>query len=123
MSAEQATATRASKFTLVEQLRQACGRLSRKGCNSSCARGPRPEAGIFFASTSTRIEGSILRVVRRQLHLPRTDPLGDGADNIGPRCCSSCPTGGGGCRLEHEPFASNGGYQRDARIMRWVFGD
>jgi hypothetical protein len=22
-----------------------------------------------------------------------------------------------------EPFARNGGYQRDARIVRWVFGD
>ena len=22
-----------------------------------------------------------------------------------------------------EPFAKNGGYQRDARITRWVFGD
>ena len=22
-----------------------------------------------------------------------------------------------------EPFASNGGYQRDVRIIRWVFGD
>jgi len=23
----------------------------------------------------------------------------------------------------NEPFARNGGYQRDARIIRWVFGD
>jgi len=25
--------------------------------------------------------------------------------------------------LADEPFARNGGYQRDSRITRWVFGD
>ena len=31
--------------------------------------------------------------------------------------------GGGGEFWNEEPFARNGGYQRDARIVRWVFGD
>jgi len=40
------------------------------------------------------------------------------------RFCSSCLTRAAAEKFwNEEPFAKNGGYARDARIVRWVFGD
>jgi uncharacterized protein len=48
----------------------------------------------------------------------------DGADNIGTALLLELPDRAAADKFwANEPFASNGGYQRDARIIRWVFGD
>jgi hypothetical protein len=48
----------------------------------------------------------------------------DGADNIGTALLLELPDRAAAERFwNEEPFAKNGGYARDARIMRWVFVD
>jgi uncharacterized protein len=48
----------------------------------------------------------------------------DGADNIGTALLLELPDRAAADAFwNNEPFARNGGYQRDARITRWVFGD
>jgi uncharacterized protein len=48
----------------------------------------------------------------------------DGADNIGTALLLELPNRAAADRFwNEEPFARNGGYQRDVRITRWVFGD
>ena len=48
----------------------------------------------------------------------------DGADNIGTALLLELPDRAAADRFwTNEPFAKNGGYDRDARIVRWVFGD
>jgi uncharacterized protein YciI len=47
----------------------------------------------------------------------------DGADNIGTALLLELPDRAAADAFwNNEPFARNGGYQRDARIVRWVFG-
>jgi len=48
----------------------------------------------------------------------------DGADNIGTALLLELPDRAAAEKFwSNEPFARNGGYRRDARIIRWVFGD
>jgi uncharacterized protein len=48
----------------------------------------------------------------------------DGADNIGTALLIELPNRAAADRFwNEEPFARNGGYQADVRIVRWVFGD
>ena len=48
----------------------------------------------------------------------------DGADNIGTALLLELPNRAAADRFwNEEPFARNGGYQKDVRITRWVFGD
>ena len=48
----------------------------------------------------------------------------DGADNIGTALLLELPDRAAADAFWHnEPFARNGGYRSDARIVRWVFGD
>jgi uncharacterized protein YciI len=48
----------------------------------------------------------------------------DGADNIGTALLLELPDRAAADKFwNNEPFSRNGGYQRDARIIRWVFGD
>ena len=48
----------------------------------------------------------------------------DGADNIGTALLLELPDRAAADKFwNNEPFAKNGGYQKDARIVRWVFGD
>ena len=48
----------------------------------------------------------------------------DGADNIGTALLLELPDRAAADKFwNEEPFARNGGYQKDARIIRWVFGD
>ena len=48
----------------------------------------------------------------------------DGADNIGTALLLELPDRAAAEKFwNNEPFAANGGYQADARIYRWVFGD
>jgi hypothetical protein len=48
----------------------------------------------------------------------------DGAENIGTALLLELPDRAAADRFwNEEPFAKNGGYGRDARITRWVFGD
>jgi len=48
----------------------------------------------------------------------------DGADNIGTALLLELPDRAAADAFwTNEPFARNGGYQRDPRIIRWVFGD
>ena len=48
----------------------------------------------------------------------------DGADNIGTALLLELPDrAAAGAFWNNEPFARNGGYQRDSIIVRWVFGD
>jgi uncharacterized protein YciI len=48
----------------------------------------------------------------------------DGTENVGTALLLELPDRAAADKFwNEEPFAKNGGYQRDARIMRWVFGD
>ncbi len=48
----------------------------------------------------------------------------DGADNIGTALLLELPDRAAADKFwNNEPFAKNGGYRRDSRIVRWVFGD
>jgi uncharacterized protein len=48
----------------------------------------------------------------------------DGADNIGTALLLELPDRAAADKFwNEEPFAKNGGYARDARIVRWAFGD
>jgi uncharacterized protein len=48
----------------------------------------------------------------------------DGADNIGTALLLELSDRAAADKFwNNEPFAKNGGYQRDARIVRWAFGD
>ena len=48
----------------------------------------------------------------------------DGADNIGTALLLELPDRAAADKFwSEEPFARNGGYQKDARIVRWAFGD
>jgi uncharacterized protein len=48
----------------------------------------------------------------------------DGGDNIGTALLIELPNRAAADRFwNEEPFARNGGYQKDVRIIRWVFGD
>ena len=48
----------------------------------------------------------------------------DGADNIGTALLLELPDRAAADKFwTEEPFSKNGGYDRDARIVRWVFGD
>ena len=48
----------------------------------------------------------------------------DGADNVGTALLIELPDRAAADRFwNEEPFSKNGGYNRDARIIRWVFGD
>lgn len=48
----------------------------------------------------------------------------DGAENVGTALLLELPDRAAADKFwNEEPFAKNGGYQRDARITRWVFGD
>ena len=48
----------------------------------------------------------------------------DGADNIGTALLLELPDRAAADKFwNEEPFAKNGGYRRDSRIVRWVFGD
>ncbi|HEY1978443.1 MAG TPA: YciI family protein [Xanthobacteraceae bacterium] len=48
----------------------------------------------------------------------------DGADNIGTALLLELPDRAAANTFwNNEPFVSNGGYQRDSRITRWMFGD
>jgi uncharacterized protein YciI len=48
----------------------------------------------------------------------------DGADNIGTALLLELPDRAAADKFwNEEPFSKNGGYNRDARIVRWVFGD
>jgi len=48
----------------------------------------------------------------------------DGADNIGTALLLELPDRAAADKFwNEEPFSKNGGYQRDAKIVRWVFGD
>jgi len=48
----------------------------------------------------------------------------DGADNIGTALLLELSDRAAAEKFwNNDPFAKNGGYQRDARIVRWVFGD
>jgi len=48
----------------------------------------------------------------------------DGADNIGTALLLELPDRAAADAFwDNEPFAKNGGYRTDARIIRWVFGD
>ena len=48
----------------------------------------------------------------------------DGADNTGTALLLELPDRAAADKFwAEEPFSKNGGYARDARIVRWVFGD
>jgi uncharacterized protein YciI len=48
----------------------------------------------------------------------------DGADNIGTALLLELPDRAAADKFwSEEPFSKHGGYNRDARIVRWVFGD
>ena len=61
---------------------------------------------------------------RISFHSIRATLAADGADNIGTALLLELPDRAAADKFwNEEPFAKNCGYQRDARITRWVFGD
>ena len=59
-----------------------------------------------------------------RISLHRLIRSADGADNIGTALLLELPDQAAAEAFwNEEPFAANGGYQRDSRIVRWVFGD
>jgi hypothetical protein len=108
---------------LVEQLRQARGRLSPQGHAAVPVHGTQDRHARVLPRAPPRAR-VIFRVVRRQLHLRGPIRSADGADNIGTALLLELPDRAAADKFwNEEPFAKNGGYQGDARITRWVFGD
>ena len=76
------------------------------------------------ASAGPRAEQAWLpgRPVAARTDLPIRSP--DGADNIGTALLLELPDRAAADKFwNEEPFAANGGYKGDYRIVRWVFGD
>ena len=95
----------------------------RKGLQQFLCTGPKTGAPGSTASTCTRTsryfasygDSFIFRGPIRSA---------DGADNIGTALLLELPDRAAADKFwNEEPFAKNGGYARDARITRWVFGD
>ena len=96
----------------------------RKGLQQYLCTGSKiPDAPGFFArhlhaheTYFKRYEASF--ILRGPLRSP------DGADNIGTALLLELPDRAAAEAFwNNEPFAANGGYQDDARIYRWQFGD
>ena len=96
---------------------------SRKGLQQFLCTGPKTGTPEFFREHLHAHE-VVLRVVWRQLHLPRANPLGGWCGQYGhgiadrvaePRGCGQVLEGGAICQERRD--------QRDVRITRWVFGD
>ena len=97
--------------------------IAARACSSSCARDPRPARPSSSASTCTRTS-SYFASYGDSFIFRGPIRSADGADNIGTALLLELPDRAAADKFwNEEPFAKNGGYQRDARITRWVFGD
>ena len=108
---------------LVEQLRQARGRLRRKGLQQFLCTGPKTGTPEFFRAHLHAHE-SYFASYGDSFIFRGPIRSADGADNIGTALLLELPDRAAADKFwNEEPFAKNGGYARDARIVRWVFGD
>ena len=97
--------------------------IAARECSSSCARDRRPARPSSSASTCTRTK-SYFASYGDSFIFRGPIRSADGADNIGTALLLELPDRAAADKFwNEEPFAKNGGYQRDARITRWVFGD
>ena len=108
---------------LVEQLWQARRRLSPQGLAAVPVHRTQDRHARVLPSAPARPR-ILLRILRRQFIFRGPIRSADGADNIGTALLLELPDRAAADTFwNNEPFARNGGYQRDARIIRWVFGD
>jgi uncharacterized protein len=96
----------------------------RKGLQQYLCTGSKiPDAAAFFAQHLHAHESYFKSygesfIFRGPLRSP------DGADNVGTALLLELADRAAAERFwKNEPFAANGGYQEDARIYRWTFGD
>jgi len=96
----------------------------RKGLQQYFCTGSKiPDAAAFFAKHLHAHESYFKAygdsfIFRGPLRSP------DGADNVGTALLLELPDRAAAEKFwNNEPFAANGGYQDDARIYRWEFGD
>jgi hypothetical protein len=96
---------------------------ARKGLQQFLCTGPKTEAPEFYRAHlhahesyfAAHADSFIFRGPIRSA---------DGADNIGTALLLELPDRAAAERFwNEEPFAKNGGYRRDARIVRWAWGD
>jgi uncharacterized protein len=95
----------------------------RKGLQQFLCTGPKTGAPEFFRAYLHAHESYFASyadsfIFRGPIRSP------DGADNVGTALLLELPDRAAADKFwNEEPFAKNGGYQRDARIIRWVFGE
>lgn len=95
----------------------------RKGMQQFLCTGPKTGDNVFFRKHLHAHESYFATygdsfIFRGPIRSP------DGADNIGTALLLELPDKAAAEKFwNEEPFARNGGYARDARIIRWVFGD
>jgi uncharacterized protein YciI len=96
---------------------------ARKGLQQFLCTGPKTAAPEFYRTHLHAHESYFASyggsfIFRGPIRSP------DGADNIGTALLLELPDRAAAEKFwNEEPFARNGGYARDARIIRWVFGD
>jgi uncharacterized protein len=95
----------------------------RKGLQQFLCTGPKTGAPEFFRALLHAHESYFASyadsfIFRGPIRSP------DGADNVGTALLLELPDRAAADKFwNEEPFAKNGGYQKDARIIRWVFGE
>jgi hypothetical protein len=95
----------------------------RKGLQQFLCTGPKTEAPEFYR-THLHAHESYFASYADSFIFRGPIRSADGADNIGTALLLELPDRAAADKFwNEEPFAKNGGYQRDARITRWVFGE
>jgi uncharacterized protein YciI len=95
----------------------------RKGMQQFLCTGPKTGDGAFFRKHLHAHE-SYFASYGESFIFRGPIRSADGADNIGTALLLELPDRAAADKFwNEEPFAKNGGYQRDARIVRWVFAD
>jgi uncharacterized protein YciI len=95
----------------------------RKGLQQFLCRGPKTGTNEFFRQHLHAHE-SYFAAYGDSFIFRGPIRSADGADNIGTALLLELPDRAAADKFwNEEPFSKNGGYARDARITRWVFGD
>ncbi len=95
----------------------------RKGLQQFLCTGPKTEGPDFYR-THLHAHESYFASFADSFIFRGPIRSADGADNIGTALLLELPDRAAADKFwNEEPFAKHGGYARDARIIRWVFGD
>jgi uncharacterized protein len=96
---------------------------SRKGLQQFLCSGPKTNTPEFYR-THLHAHESYFASYGRSFIFRGPIRSADGADNIGTALLLELPDRAAADKFwNEEPFAKNGGYQKDARIVRWAFGE